>query len=115
MEEVRVAEDTAGSPEGAAGRKEQHERHGGVMKTLATVLSVLMLCSGCATAFYVGHGQDQSFKSLAECRLAYPDDTQHCVDRAEYTQASQNTIMLVLNGIGTALLIALTVLAFAHK
>ena len=79
------------------------------MKTLALALSMVMLLSGCATTYYVGHGQEQSFKSMQECHLAYPDDPKHCVDRAQYTQATQNTWALALQGIGTALLAALTI------
>jgi hypothetical protein len=79
------------------------------MKLIAVLLTALLLSSGCATAFYVGHGQEQSFKSLAECQLAHPEDPQFCVDRAQYTQASQNTIMIVLQAIGTAALAALSI------
>lgn len=84
------------------------------MRAVAFMLAVMVLLSGCATHFYVKDGQDQAFKSMQECRLAHPNDSEFCVDRGQYTAASQNTVALTLQGLATAALIALTILSFGR-
>jgi hypothetical protein len=81
------------------------------MKIAALVLAVLMF-TGCATHYYVNNqtGVEQSYKSMQECLNAHPDDGGTlCVDRGQYTQATQNTWALILQGLLTAAVVALTI------
>jgi len=81
------------------------------MKIIALLLALLTF-TGCATHFYVnkGTGQEQSYKSMQECLNDHVEDgTTFCVDRAQYTQATQNTWALALQGILTAAIVALSI------